>query len=91
MSVRRFTKSAVPKTPKFPAVPAVSIPIAPLSAEPLWTREEAANYLRIKPATIYQLTRRRSRHPLPYFSVGKYLRFRKSEIDRWLIEGQKVA
>lgn len=56
----------------------------PLSPELLWTREEAAAYLRVQPATIYQLTRRRRRIPLPYLPCRKFMRFRKSEIDRWL-------
>jgi excisionase family DNA binding protein len=68
----------------------IPLPSSPsiVVAEPLWTKEEAAAYLKVEPTTIYQLTRKRSRHPLPCFVVGKYKRFRKSEIDRWLLEGR---
>jgi excisionase family DNA binding protein len=71
-----------------PKSPAVAVAV-PLSAEPLWTREEAAAYLRVQPATIYQLTRRRRRIPLPYLPCGKFMRFRKSEIDRWLEQSRQ--
>ncbi len=63
--------------------------ISASASEPLWTREEAAAYLRIKPATIYQLTRKRSRIPLPYLPCGKFMRFRKTEIDRWLEQSRQ--
>ena len=65
-----------------PPVPAVDV------TEPLWTKEQAAAYLQVRPKTIYALTRKRNRHTLPYLSVGKFLRFRKSDIDRWLLEGR---
>lgn len=66
-----------------PAVPSVDV-----ITEPLWTKEQAAAYLQVRPKTIYALTRKRNRHTLPYLLVGKFLRFRKSDIDRWLLEGR---
>lgn len=60
-----------------------------MGVEPLWTKEDAAKYLRVNPRTIYEFTRRRSRHPIPHFSVGRYKRFRKADIDQWLLEGRE--
>jgi hypothetical protein len=34
-------------------------------------------------STVYELTRKRSKHPLPLRRVGKYLRFSRTEIERW--------
>jgi excisionase family DNA binding protein len=52
--------------------------------EPLMTGEEVAERLKIKASTVYELTRRRTRQPLPFFKVGKYLRFRWSDVEKWL-------
>jgi excisionase family DNA binding protein len=61
--------------------PAVSIQ----SSEPILTIEQVAERLQLKPSTVYELTRRRSRRPLPVLRVGKFLRFRWSEIEAWLV------
>jgi excisionase family DNA binding protein len=84
MSQRRSVSTPAHTSAPIPASTTVS-------SEPLWTRDEAANYLRIRPATIYQLTRRRSRHPLPYLPCGKFMRFRRSEIDKWLEDSRAGA
>jgi excisionase family DNA binding protein len=81
-------KSKSVSTPYHTSAP---ISACAISSEPLWTKNEAADYLRVKPSTIYQLTRKRCRLPLPYLPCGKYLRFRKSEIDRWLEECRSAA
>jgi len=60
-----------------------------IGVEPLWTKEDAAKYLQVNPRTIYELTRKRSRHPIPHFAVGKYKRFRKADIDQWLMESRE--
>ena len=52
--------------------------------EPILTVEQAAEILQLKPSTIYELTRRRNARPLPVHKAGKFLRFRRSEIERWL-------
>ena len=57
--------------------------------EPILTLEQVAERLQLKPSTIYELTRRRSRHPLPVLRAGKFLRFRWSEIERWLGESRE--
>ena len=55
------------------------------SSEPILTIEQVAERLQLKPSTVYELTRRRSRRPLPVLRVGKFLRFRWSEIEAWLV------
>jgi excisionase family DNA binding protein len=75
------TKSAAPPTEISSVVrPHTSAP----SYEPILTVEQAAEILQLKPSTIYELTRRRNSHPLPVHKAGKFLRFRRSEIEAWL-------
>lgn len=63
--------------------------------EPLLPPEGVATMLTLisgnKPnvAAVYELTRTRARDPLPALRVGKYLRFRRSEVLAWL-ERQRV-
>jgi len=45
-----------------------------------------AEYLRVKESWIYQRVHTNS---VPYFKIGKYPRFRKREIEKW-IESQAV-
>ena len=66
------------------AQPVVSIP----SWEPILTIEQVAERLQLSPSTVYELTRRRSRHPLPVLRAGKFLRFRWSQIEAWLVNGE---
>ncbi len=61
------------------------------SSEPILTIEQVAERLQLKPSTVYELTRRRNRHPLPVLRAGKFLRFRWSEIERWLDESRDAA
>ena len=49
--------------------------------EPLIDSEEAAQLLRLHPKTLQQMARSGR---LPATRVGKFWRFRKSEIDLWL-------
>ena len=80
----KFKKSVVPVLPQ------------PISSGPrlisnrddsvrqdVMTKEEVAQFLRVEPSTVYELTRKRSRHPLPFRRVGKYLRFSRTEVERW--------
>ena len=64
------------------AQPVVSIP----SWEPILTIEQVAERLQLRPSTVYELTRRRNRRPLPVLRAGKFLRFRWSQIEAWLVE-----
>jgi excisionase family DNA binding protein len=47
------------------------------------TLEEVANYLRLKPQTIYKWAQERR---IPAIKLGKEWRFRRSILDRWLDE-----
>jgi excisionase family DNA binding protein len=47
------------------------------------TPEECAVLLRVQPSFIYEKCRRRSRDPLPCHRIGRYLRFRRSEVLAW--------
>lgn len=62
--------------------PAISIQ----GFEPILIIAQVAERLQIEPSTVYELTRRRNRHRLPALRVGKFLRFRWSEIEHWLNE-----
>lgn len=72
--------------------PANVVPFVATSAEhePILTIEEIAQRLKIKPKTVYSLTRSRSKHPLPALRVGKILRFRWSMVEKWLDESVAV-
>jgi excisionase family DNA binding protein len=54
--------------------------------EAILTLQEAADWLKLRPQQLYELTRRRCQRPLPYLKVGKVLRFRLSAIDAWLTQ-----
>ena len=56
--------------------------------EPILTIEQVAKRLQLRPSTVYELTRRRNRRPLPVLRAGKFLRFRWSQIEAWLVEGE---
>lgn len=59
------------------------------------TLDEVAELLRMKPASVYELTRARTRekhkHPLPVLRIGSALRFRLEDIQNWLEELSKEA
>lgn len=58
----------------------------PLEFEPLLTKEEVANHLRISPDAVYELTRpkRNGDRVLPSYRIGRVLRFRLSQVNSWL-------
>jgi len=64
----------------------LSVPATSGSFEPILTKEDVAQRLRVEPRTVYELTRRRAKRPLPVLRVGKYLRFKWSLIEKWLDE-----
>ncbi|MBI4766893.1 MAG: helix-turn-helix domain-containing protein [Deltaproteobacteria bacterium] len=47
--------------------------------------EELSRYLGIKKSTIYSRVGKRE---IPYYKIGRLIRFRREDIDRW-IEGHK--
>ena len=55
------------------------------------TKKEVAEFLRVEPSTVYELTRKRGRHPLAFRRVGKYLRFSRTEVERWWNEAVLVG
>jgi predicted DNA-binding transcriptional regulator AlpA len=50
--------------------------------ERLWSHQEAAAYLYVEPAALYQLNSK-GRGPRRY-KVGRYNRYRKADLDQWL-------
>ncbi len=48
-----------------------------------FTVQELAEYLRMKPVTIYKHA---SRGKLPGFKIGATWRFKKTSIDKWIEE-----
>jgi excisionase family DNA binding protein len=61
----------------------------------LMTLEEAAQFLRISKSHMYSLTRSSTRamqkHPLRVIRFGKSLKFRRSSLDAWLTQLEKLA
>jgi len=51
--------------------------------ENMFTVQELATYLRMKPVTIYKHAKAGK---LPAFKVGANWRFKKSTIDRWIAD-----
>ncbi len=50
--------------------------------------EEIAEYLGVKPDTLYKWIYRKK---MPAHKVGKLWKFRKEEIDRWIREGKAAS
>jgi excisionase family DNA binding protein len=61
-------------------------PASRVSPEPevLLTVHEVAEILKVPTSRVYERTRRRGVERLPHLKVGKYLRFRLSEIEQYL-------
>lgn len=47
------------------------------------TPEEAAALLRVGIIWVHEKCRSRAKNPLPHHRVGKFLRFRRSELLKW--------
>jgi excisionase family DNA binding protein len=56
-------------------------PQQPTDTNELFTVESLADYLKATPQTVYRYVNARE---IPFFKVGKFIRFRKAEIDVWL-------
>jgi len=52
----------------------------------LFTVETLAEYLRVSKQWVYEKVHC---NEIPYYKVGKYPRFRKSKIDKWLKERER--
>ena len=57
-----------------------------MSDDTVFTVQELAAYLRMKPVTIYKHAKAGK---LPCFKVGANWRFKKSTIDRWIAEQEE--
>lgn len=55
----------------------------------LLTIDQVAELLKVPKTWIYQRTRERSSNTIPYYKVGKYLRFKSSEVQGWLQEQRR--
>src|SRR5215469_4153300 len=96
MSSKKATVSAVVPLKNVPGVdpaPAAKLRVLPAVAssfpvsnlpEEILTGEQVAERLKLEPSTVYELTRRRNKRPMPSYRAGKYLRFYWSEVEAWL-------
>lgn len=50
----------------------------------LLTTEQAAPYLGVTPRTL-EVWRCTKRHAIPYIKVGRLVKYRKSDLDAWLV------
>jgi excisionase family DNA binding protein len=64
------------------AVP--EVPCAVSGAESLLTVRDVAEFLRVPASWVYERTRRRGTDRLPHVKVGKYLRFRLSDLEAYV-------
>jgi hypothetical protein len=69
--------------------PVVPVAAAAVNHEPILTAEELATALKLPSAkTISELTRKRKRKdgrpPMPALRAGKFLRFRLSDVVKWM-------
>ena len=59
-------------------------PEAQSGPDSLWTVGDAAAYLKLPIGSIYKMTGAKAVIRIPHVRVGKTVRFRKADIDRWL-------
>ena len=75
-----------------PVVEISSALSAPPAVDEVWAHEDVRKFLKLDSVDqIKELTRKRTKRPLPCHRVGKYVRFKKSEVVRWFDEGLKAA
>lgn len=55
----------------------------PASQATLLTNDEAAAYISVSPNTL-PIWRSTHRYDLPFVKVGRLIRYRRSDLDRWL-------
>jgi excisionase family DNA binding protein len=60
----------------------------PIEPSDILTVDELTARLKVSKTYVYNMTkregRRKSEHPLPSFKMGRFLRFRWSEVSAWL-------
>ena len=54
-----------------------------VEAPKLLTTDQAATHMNIKPQTLI-IWRSTKRYPLPFIRVGRSIRYRVEDLDRWL-------
>ena len=47
------------------------------------TPEQVADLFQVSPSWLYEKSRRRQKNPLPVHRIGRYLRYKRSEILEW--------
>lgn len=57
--------------------------------EPLWSVHDVAAYLSVPVGTLYKW--RGSQYGPPGFRIGKYLRYRRADVEAWLDSVTQVA
>lgn len=62
----------------------------PQNPDALLTLNEVAEFLRVPASWVYGRTRRRSSDRIPGFRLGKYWRFRQTDVLAWL-DRQRVG
>ena len=62
------------------------VSVAPFTSDPhaLLTVQEVAELLQVPVSWVYERTRKRSLDRIPGFRLGKYWRFRESDVIAWL-------
>ena len=58
------------------------------SCNELLTISEASNFLNLAKQTLYGFT---SKNLIPFIKKGKKLYFRKSDLEKWLLEGKQLT
>ena len=54
-----------------------------ITRDPLLSVEQAAQYLQVQRGTL-EVWRSTKRYPLPYVKVGRNVRYRQSDLDKFL-------
>ncbi len=61
----------------------------------LLTLDEVGQMLKIKPESVYELTRERSQkrqtHPIPFMKIAGKVRFSREAVQQWLLKLQGVT
>lgn len=76
----------IPTRTKSRIVVATEAPVITQTDAPILTKEEVAEILRVTPGTIAELIRPRARRILPHIKIGRYVRFRRVDIEKYISE-----
>jgi excisionase family DNA binding protein len=63
--------------------------VVPIPSDDLLTLQEVADRLKFTTRQVYELTRARSKRPLPMMRAGKHLRFSWASVSEWLHAGAR--